>query len=112
MFDDDIEIVTDWQIGSPFIIRGRLHGIRFENKGSVLKFEQEQRLSYSHLSSLSPLPDRAENYTVIEFSLESANGHSIVNLELSNFPTETIRKHLAFYWRSALVALKRSLEVV
>jgi len=110
MSDEDIQIITDWKVGHPIIIRGRLHGIGFENKGTVLHYEYEKRLSYSHLSSLSRLPDLAGNYSIIDFSLAPMTQHTSVNLDLSNFPTEVIRKHLEFYWRSALASLKRFLE--
>jgi uncharacterized protein YndB with AHSA1/START domain len=45
------------------------HHVDFENKGTVLHFEPNSILRYSHLSSLSRLPDKSENYTVIEFGL-------------------------------------------
>src|SRR6185312_6680830 len=62
MFESEIEIVSDWVIGRPMIIKGDMHGVAFENKGTLLKFEPLQRLKYSHLSSLSELPDSTENY--------------------------------------------------
>jgi len=110
MSDEDIQIITDWKVGHPFIIRGRLHGISFENKGLVVRYEPERRLSYSHLSSLSRLPDIAGSYSVIDFTLEPSNEHVHVCVEPSNFPTEVIRKHLEFYWGSALSSLKRFVE--
>lgn len=58
MLDDGkIEIVTDWKIGQPILIKGDMHGIPFENQGVVIQFEQESQLEYAHLSSLSMLPD-------------------------------------------------------
>jgi uncharacterized protein YndB with AHSA1/START domain len=110
MSDEAIEVITDWKVGHPISIRGRLHGIGFENKGTVLHCEYEKRISYSHLSSLSRLPDLAGNYSIIDFTLAPMTQHASVNLDLSNFPTEVIRKHLEFYWRTALVSLKRFLE--
>src|SRR6266498_4554712 len=62
MSETEINIITDWNIGSPILIGGHLHGIKFENKGKVLQFEPEKILQYSHLSSLSRLPDKSENY--------------------------------------------------
>jgi len=52
MSETEISIVTDWNVGSPILIRGRLHRIKFENKGTVLQFEREKILEFSHLSSL------------------------------------------------------------
>lgn len=39
MYPTELDIVTNWQVGSPFLVRGVLHGIPFENKGTVLQFE-------------------------------------------------------------------------
>ncbi len=85
MADSEIEILTSWQVGSPIIIRGDLHGIPFENTGLVLQFKPEKLLSYSHLSSLSTLPDEIESYSVIEFSLQPKGNQTILSLTLSNF---------------------------
>jgi len=110
MSDSEINIITDWRVGSPMLIRGRLHGIPFANKGTVLQFEPEKLLHYSHLSSLSRLPDKPESYSVLEFSLLPTNQHTSLTLKVSNFPTATIYKHLAFYWGVTLERLKRMLE--
>ena len=64
-----LRIITDWKVGSPIIVKGHHNNVDFENKGTVLQFEANSILRYSHLSSVSELPDEAENYTVIEFRL-------------------------------------------
>ena len=51
------EVHTDWKINSPIFIRG-FHHVKFENKGIVLQYDKGKMLSYSHLSSVSRLPDR------------------------------------------------------
>ena len=30
---------------------------------------------------------------------------------IENFPTETIRKHLGFYWRATIVMIKKAVEI-
>lgn len=110
MSETEIDIITDWKEGSPITIRGDLYGTRFEVKGVVLQFEPERFLEYTHLSSLSELADKAENYSILEFRLEPKENETILVLTLSNFPTETIYKHFAFYWNGALELLRRSVE--
>jgi uncharacterized protein YndB with AHSA1/START domain len=104
-----LEVLTDWKINSPILIRG-FHHLAFENRGFILQYDKEQRLSYSHLSSLSRLPDLPENHTVLEFILTPSDRQTLLTLHIRNFPTETIRKHLEFYWRSTMVSIKRSAE--
>lgn len=110
MPDIEINIITDWAVGSPMLIRGNMNGKNFENNGTVLQFETEKTLQYSHLSSLSRLPDQPENYSLIEFRLQPIEKQTALALTLSNFPTESIYQHLAFYWNVTLEALKRMIE--
>ena len=110
MSDIDIEIITDWKVGSPIEIRGTMNGKDFENKGTVLQFEPERALQYSHLSSLSRLPDRPENYAVVAFRLNPPGDQTTLTLTLSNFATESIYKHVAFYWNVTLEVLKQMIE--
>jgi uncharacterized protein YndB with AHSA1/START domain len=108
--ETEINIVTDWKVGNPFIIRGILHRVKFENKGIVLQFEPEKNLQYTHLSSISRLPDKPENYTILEFGLAPINNQTTLTFTASNFPTEAIYKHFAFYWNVTLEILKRMSE--
>ena len=110
MSDIDIEIITDWKVRSPIEIRRTMNGKDFENKGTVLQFEPERALQYSHLSSLSRLPDRPENYAVVAFRLNPPGDQTTLTLTLSNFATESIYKHVAFYWNVTLEVLKQMIE--
>ena len=106
-----IEIASDWRVGSPIIVKGHHNNVDFENKGTILQFEPHSILQYSHLSSLARLPDKAENYTMIEFRLERTEENSTsLNVRISNFPTESIFKHWEFYWRVTIGVLKRFIE--
>jgi hypothetical protein len=77
------------------------------NKGVVLEFEPLQRLAYTHLSSISELADREENYTVIEFGLKAG---AELTIGIRNFPTDEIYHHMAFYWNVAPELLKKFVE--
>lgn len=106
----NLEVVTDWQVGSPIIVKG-FHHVGFENHGTVLHCQPNTFLQYTHLSSISRLPDRPENYTRIAFRLSpSDDGATSLNVELENFPTESILRHLDFYWRVTIEVLKRFIE--
>ena len=104
-----VEVLTNWKIISPIFIRGFHHG-QFENKGIVLQYEKGKMLSYSHLSSVSRLPDKPENYSILEFILSPVDKNTQLTLNIKNFPTEIIRKHLEFYWRTTIITIKKSVE--
>ena len=110
MSETEIDIITDWRVGGPILTRGRLHGKKFENRGTVMQFEPEKILRYSHLSTISRLPDRPESYSSFEFRLAPVENQTTLTIAVSNFPTETIYKHLAFYWKVTLEILKRMIE--
>jgi uncharacterized protein YndB with AHSA1/START domain len=110
MFETAIDIVTDWQVGNPFLIHGNLHSTYFENKGTVLQFKKEEVLEYSHLNSLSALPDEPANYSTVAFRLTPIENQTSLTLTLRNFPTEEIYKHLVFYWNVTMEILKKWIE--
>ena len=104
-----VEVETDWKINAPLVVRG-FHHVKFENKGVVLRYMPEEQLTYSHLSSVSRLPDETVNYTILDFILTPANNQTTLTLGISNFPTEIIRKHLEFYWRGTMYRIKKCVE--
>jgi uncharacterized protein YndB with AHSA1/START domain len=112
MSDSEIKIVTTWKIGSPIIINAQevSYKTAFTNTGVVLQFLKERVLEYSHLSSFSRLPDQPENHTLIRFTLQPKGNYTLLELNLSNFPTESHYKHIDFYWAVTLEVLKRFLE--
>ena len=101
-----LEVSADWRVGGAISTRG-VHTGRFENRGKVVAFEPESRLSYTHLSSVSRLPDQPESYTVFEFRLTSLGEQTRLDFEAHTFPTEVIFRHLAFYWGGTLDAIAR-----
>lgn len=104
-----LQIHTTWEINSPFVISG-FHHVQFENRGQVLQFEPEQRLVYTHRSTVSRLPDAPESDTVFTFTLQPVEGGTALTLRIHNFPTESIYKHLALYWPVTLEELKACAE--
>jgi len=84
--------------------------VPFENKGFILHSNQAKRFSYTHLSSLSGLKDLPQNYSIVDFNIVSGSPETILELRLSNFPTESIYKHLVFYWNTTLGLLKTFIE--
>ena len=110
MSETPVAITTNWEVGSPFLVHGDWYKTGFLNKGQVMRYEPLVTLAYTHLSSLSRLPDTEENYTTIAFALETQDELTVVTLTLSNFPTEAIYRHFAFYWGVALHLLCRYVE--
>ncbi len=105
----NLEVITGWAINTPILVRG-FHHVKFENKGLVLQFDKKKRLSYTHLSSVSRLPDSPENYSTFEFILTPIDHRTLLTINIINFPTNIIRKHLEFYWRATIRKIKDCVE--
>ena len=110
MAQPEMEIITDWKVGSTILMHGPWYKSRFENRGKILLFEPCFALQYTHLSSLSRLPDTDANHTLLDFRLAIEGEQTTLTLTMSNFPTETIEKHLAYYWNVTLTILKKFVE--
>lgn len=108
--DFSVEVDTTWQEGSAIVIRGA-HHVRFENRGVVLAYRPCEALSFTHLSSLSRLPDRPSSYTKLSFELEGAGNRTVLRFVATGFPTASIYKHLHFYWMGTLDAFRRYVEL-
>ena len=104
-----ITIHTDWQVGSAMVVEGFHHAL-FENKGYILHFEPGKKLIYSQMSSFSHLPDIPENYSILEFTVESHGMSTSLTLRSTNFPTLVIFKHLEFYWMTTMEIIKKTIE--
>ena len=108
--DFETEILSSWNVGDSLIIRGDLHGIPFENKGTILRFEPPVFFQYDYISSLSELADKPENYVMVEFQLSPSPKGTKLTLTLKNIHTYEIYKHTFFYWSTTLNIIKRLIE--
>lgn len=107
--DYSVEVDTTWVPGSAIVVRG-VHHVPFENRGLVLAFVPCKELSFTHMSSLSRLPDQPSSYTRLRFVLDTQGNQTTLEFEASGFPTAAIYRHLRFYWSGTLAAFKRYVE--
>nr|WP_295934437.1 SRPBCC domain-containing protein [uncultured Dyadobacter sp.] len=110
MLDTPLLFLTEWREQGNVLIRGDLHGLPFENRGKVLRFEPCQVLEYTHWSTLSLIADIPENYSVLHFELRPQQDQTLLILTIREFLTFEIFKHLQFYWNTALHLLKEVAE--
>jgi uncharacterized protein YndB with AHSA1/START domain len=108
--DSGIEVSSDWQVGSPIRYSGTIHGIKLRDHGTILQAEPERVLSYTHWSAISHLPDRPENYSVIEFRLTPEADGTRLSVTQSSIKAKAGHEHWAFYWNTALYLIKLMAE--
>ena len=112
MSDDDdfqLELETEWKVGGKFITKG-FHHVHFENTGEILDLIPGEKLVYTHLSSISELDNTPENHCVFEFNLQEQADFTLLQLRITNFPTETIYKHLELYWKATMNVIRQFIE--
>jgi uncharacterized protein YndB with AHSA1/START domain len=110
MSDEEMEIISDWKEGSLIRVSGKLHGMDFENKGTILQFKLNEILRYTFWSTLSEQPDIPENYSIVTFKLSSRENKTEIMFTQANFIAETTYQHSDFYWRNTLEIVKRLIE--
>jgi uncharacterized protein YndB with AHSA1/START domain len=103
-------VVSTWKRGDPIFWKGEWNGTPFQDKGTILRFEPERLLSYSHFSPLSGRADTPENYHTVTIELSTVDGVTRVELSQDNNPTVEARAHSEDNWTAMLKGLKKTAE--
>jgi uncharacterized protein YndB with AHSA1/START domain len=106
----DTDVISDWKVGSPILYRGEWEGKPFEDKGEILAFEPEKKLSSTHWSPLSGVPDTPENYHTVTYDLVSKDDKTELTITQDNNANEQEKVHSEENWKAVLVGLKNLLE--
>jgi len=108
MFGANVE--SDWQPGRPITWRGEWEGKPYEDKGEILRAEENRCLSYTHFSPLTGQPDVPENYHTVTIELEGHGDETRVSLSQDNNASEEERQHSEENWAVMLRGLKQYVE--
>jgi len=100
---------TDWEIGSSILWKGEYEGTKYIDKGKVLEFLPNEKLSYSYLSSWSGLDDKPENYLLVTYEIKGIEAGTELTITQSNYDEEKA-KHSAEYWAVVIDGLKKLVE--
>jgi uncharacterized protein YndB with AHSA1/START domain len=105
------EVVSDWKIGSPLIYKGQWEGQAYEDKGTILQIEPQKLLKATYLSSMSGKKDSPENYNILTYQLEPADGNKTkLTIVQENNPTQQAADQSAQNWTTMISAMKKLLE--
>lgn len=100
---------SDWKIGSQILWTGEYEGTKYEDKGIVLEFQVQEKLSYSYLSSWSGLDDIPENYLRVMYEVRPTEGGTELTITQSNYDAEKA-EHSAGNWAVVIDGLKKLVE--
>lgn len=101
---------TDWKVGNPIRFTGEWEGKTYEDKGTVLAFEENKKVQYSYWSSMSGLEDKPENYMIITYELSGEDDNTDLVLTQENVKDEKTKEHSEQNWNHVLGEMKKLVE--
>src|SRR5512135_780046 len=104
------DVVSDWKVGSPIYYRGQWQGRAYEDKGTILEVQENERLVSTHWSPLSGVPDVPENYHTVAYELSERDGRTDLTIIQDNNASEEERQHSEQNWQTVLAGLKKVVE--
>jgi len=103
------DLVTDWKVGSPIIFQGEWEEQKYQDKGEVLEYEHNKRLSYSYLSNWSGKEDKPENYLWVCYEVKQDGTQTELTIHQSNYDEERV-KHSEGNWASLVDEMRKIVE--
>jgi uncharacterized protein YndB with AHSA1/START domain len=104
------ETTTDWSVGGPIRFHGVWEGKPYEDKGTILAFEENKLIKYNYWSSFSGIPDVPENYNDITYLLTQQNGEVVYTVLQEGIRDEQARDHSEATWGTVMEQMKKMLE--
>jgi uncharacterized protein YndB with AHSA1/START domain len=101
---------TTWRVGSPLFFRGEWEGKPYEDRGTVVAFEPEARLSFNYWSAFSGKADVETERTIVEYALEAHAEGVRLTVRQGRFDSQARADDSAKNWQSVIDGLKRLLE--
>ena len=103
------EMITTWKVGDDIICKGEWEGQPYLDKGKVLEYVQNEKLSHTYLSSWSGMEDKPENYLFVGYEvLPTENGTELI-ISQTNYDEERA-KHSEGNWASLIDEMKKLIE--
>ena len=74
------DVETDWGPGSPISFTGEFNGKAFKDHGEIRDIEDRRRLTFTHFSPTSGMPDVPDSYNLVDVRLEPQGERTLVKL--------------------------------
>ena len=105
-----VQMITDWQTGSPIAFTFVYKDKEVKDKGTLLHFEAEKKLSYNYWSVFSATEDSPENYSTITFTIIPEGNGILLQMSQSNIPSQVMFAHAEKNWAETLDTIKKLAE--
>ncbi len=104
------EMKTDWKVGSPITYSGEWQGQTYEDKGTVLEYEQDKLIVSTYWSGMSGAEDKPENYQHVRYEVTPLNSGAQLTLTQENIGSQESADHSEENWKMVLGELKKLCE--
>lgn len=101
---------SDWKAGSPITYEGQYNGKKYQDKGTIKKFEPGRVFQSTYWSSMGGKEDKPENYNLVTYELVERDGNTVVKLTQDNVGSEKEKEHSTNNWNAVLQKLKEVVE--
>jgi uncharacterized protein YndB with AHSA1/START domain len=105
-----VQMITDWKIGSAIEFTFNYKDKEVKDKGTLLHFEKEQKLSYNYWSVFSATEDLPENYSEITFNITPEGNGVSLQMTQSNIASQVMFAHAEKNWAETLDTIKKLAE--
>lgn len=102
-------LLTDWKVGNPIYFQGEYEGKSYQDKGTVLEYNHNQKLVYSYLSNWGDMEDKPENYLLITYEVKELHNKTQLTITQTNYDEEKA-KHSEESWGVIIDGLKKIIE--
>ncbi|MCB0496512.1 MAG: SRPBCC domain-containing protein [Cyclobacteriaceae bacterium] len=104
------ELDTEWKVGKPIYFRGNWEGNTYEDKGTVLEYEEGKKLTYNYWSTMSGTEDIPENYAKITYAVEPNGQGTTLHIIQKGSKDEEAHEHSKESWAYIINELKKIVE--
>jgi uncharacterized protein YndB with AHSA1/START domain len=105
-----VQMITDWKPGSPIAFTFVYKDKEVKDKGTLLQFEPEKKLSYTYWSIFSATEDSPENYSEITLTITPNETGIVLAMTHVNFPSQIMVAHAEKNWEETLDTIKELAE--
>lgn len=103
------EMITTWKVGDDIICKGEWEGQPYLDKGTVLEYVHNEKLSHTYLSSWSGMEDKPENYLFVGYEVKQIDNGTELTISQTNYDEERA-KHSEGNWASLIDEMKKIIE--
>lgn len=103
-------VETTWAVGDPITWSGEYDGHAFQDKGTVLTYDEPRVLSVTHYSPLMGQADEPENYHTLVYTLTADGDVTQLALTQDGCTDAAQAEQFSRNWQSMLEGLKTLVE--